>query len=338
MSERDGVVSSPWRNRIRRVHVWLGFALLLPLSLVAFSGAGLSFAQQADRVIAPELWTISPPSNVEPVPLARIIEIIERRLPGMQLERLDLPERRQDTAVAQLIDGEGEQRQVFVDPFREVIVGERLASADPRHWLGSVHRKLSAGRAGQAVVIAASTGVIVLLVLGWVGRRYRQGGDGARRWHRRLVWLSASLWSVCALTAVFALAAGHSLNDNHPPPAVKAGTADTLAGACEGRSIDTIWWRDDGRAVVRCRAPGSFGPFGVGYDAGHGAQSGAGIAAWLTAVHTGEVFGVGGRVLWFWGTLLLPLAMWFGLIAFWHRRRIERGGAVGSPTTEGETE
>lgn len=337
MSEDGGVVSSPWRTRIRRVHVWLGVALLIPLSLVAFSGAGLSFLQEVDRVLAPELWTISPPRHAEPMPPARLIAILETRLPGMQLERLDLPERRQDTVMAQLSDSRGERRQVFLDPFRGTIAGERAASADPRNWLVSVHRSLSAGRAGQAVVIAASVGVIVLFVLGWVGRRLRRGG-GAGRSHRRIVWLGASLWSACALSAVFALAAGHSLDDNNPPRAVKVGTADSLAGACQARAIDTIWWRDEGGVVVRCRAPGSIGPFGIGYDAGHGAQSGAGMAEWLAAVHTGEVFGVGGRVLWFWGTLLLPLAMWFGLIAFWRRRRIERGRAVDSPTTEGEIE
>ena len=320
------------------MHVWLGVALTVPLSLMALSGAGLSFAQEADRVLAPELWTISPPRDAEPVALARLIEILEGRLPRMRLERLDLPERRQDTVMAQLVDGTGQRRQVFVDPFRETVVGERAASADPRNWLGSVHRSLSVGRAGQAIVIVASIGLVVLFVLGWVGRGLRQAGDGAGRWHRRFVWLGAWLWSVCALTALFALAAGYSLNDSRPPSGAKAFPPDSLAGACEGRSMDTVWWRDDGRVVVRCRAPGSVGPFGVGYDAGHGAQSGAGMAAWLAAVHTGEVFGVGGRVLWFWGTLLLPLAMWFGLVAFRHRWRIERGRSSDSPTTEGETE
>lgn len=312
--------------------------MLFPLSVVAFSGAGLSFAREADRIMAPELWTISPPNRVEPLPPARLIDMLDRRLPGMRLERLELPERRQDTAMAQLVDGAGARRQLFVDPFRLTLVGDRAANADPRNWLGSVHRSVGAGRAGRAIVIAAATGVIILFVLGWAARRFRQTDDGAGRWHRRLVWLGGSLWGLCAATALFALAAGHSLSDDRPPSAARTFSPDALAGACEGQSVDTIWWRDDGRVVVRCRAPGSFGPFGVGYDGGDGAQSPAGVAAWLAAVHTGEVFGVGGRVLWFWGTLLLPLAMGFGLVATWRWRRSRRDGTAARPTTEGESE
>jgi len=338
VNDKRTAVFSPWRAFTRWAHVWLGVALLIPLSLVAFSGAGLSFAQEADRVLTPGLWTISPPSGAEPLSAPRLMEILETRLPGMRLERLDLPERRQDTVMARLTDSRGQGRQVFVDPFRGEILGDRAASADPRNWLGDIHRSLVVGQAGRVVVIAASVGVIVLFILGWLGLRRRQGGDGAGRSHRWLVWAGVSLWSICAVSGVFAFALGHSLNDNTPPRGAAIGSADTLADACPGGAVDTVWWRDQGRVVVRCRDPGSLGPFGVRYDAGHGASSGAGLAEWLAAVHTGTVFGVGGRVLWFWGTLLLPLAMWLGLIAFWHRRQVRRRGGVGRLATGGDRE
>ncbi len=316
-----------------RLHAWLGILLLIPLSLVAISGAGLSFAREIDRVLAPELWTVSPPRGAQPVPATRLVGVIEARLPGMRLERLELPGRLQDTAMASLVDQRGERRQVFLHPFLGTIVGERSASADPRNWLGSVHRSLGVGGAGRAVVTAASVGVLALFVFGWMGRRSRHA-DGAGRSHRRLVSLGGWLWSLCALTGVVAVAAGRSLSDTATHPATANGMAPaSLSGVCEGQAIDTVWWRENGRIAVRCRAPGSIGPFGIGHEAGDGTSSGASGAEWLAAIHTGEVLGIGGRVLWFWGTLLLPVAMLIGLVAFRRHRWIDRSG---NATTRGE--
>jgi uncharacterized iron-regulated membrane protein len=82
-----------------------------------------------------------------------------------------------------------------------------------------------------------------------------------------------------------------------------------------------IWWRSDGAALARCMAPGSVGPFGQSYQSGAHEPASLSIGDWLAALHTGAVLGIGGRVLWFWGVLMLPFAMLAGLLAWRSRVR-----------------
>jgi len=307
--------------------------LSVPLILVAVSGAGLSFAREIDRVLAPELWTLSPPARAERASADRLIERVRDHHPAATLQRLEMPARVQDTAMVQLVDARGERRQVFVDPYRQTPVGERPASDDPRQWLGDFHARLSAGAPGQWLVILSSAGVLALFLSGWTGRPLRHGG-GAGRSHRRIVTVGAWLWSVIALTGLWAVAAGYPLSGREVPPvAVGATLSMAHSEVCGLGAVETIWWRQDGQAVLRCRAPGSIGPFGIVYQAGD-ERSPPGAGDWLAAIHTGALLGVGGSVVWFWGTLMLPVAMGLGLLAFRRRRAAGSADAGGHPVRE----
>ncbi len=309
-----------------RVHAWMGALLLIPLAVVAISGAGLSFAREIDRVLAPELWTLSPPTHVEAAGVERLVALVESHHPEARLQRLEMPGRVQDTAMLQLVDARGEPRQIFVDPYRQTVVGERPAGDDPRQWLGEMHASLIAGTPGRWLVILSSVGLVVLFLSGWVGRPPRHGA-GVGQSHRGIVVVGAWLWSISALTGLWAVAAGHSLNGREAPLVHSGVEASNGMEACGDATVETVWWREDGRAVLRCRSPGSVGPFGLAYQAG-GERSAPGTADWLAAAHTGGVLGVGGSVVWFWGTLMLPVAMALGLLAF--RRRSLARPAIGN--------
>lgn len=315
-----------------RVHAWIGGLLLIPLAVVAISGAGLCFAHEIDRVLAPELWTLSPPDHVEAARVERLIALAEAHHPEARLQRLEMPASVQDTAMLQLVDARGEPRQIFVDPYRQTVVGERPAGDDPRQWLGEIHASLTAGTPGRWLVILSSVGLVVLFLSGRVGRPPRHGG-GVGRSHRRIVTVGAWLWSISALTGLWAVAAGYSLNGREAPPVPSGVESSIGTEACGGAAIETAWWREDGRAVLRCRSPGSVGPFGVAYYAG-GERSAPGAADWLAAVHTGGLLGVGGAVVWFWGTLMLPVAMALGLLAFRRRRVAGPARGDGYPVKE----
>ena len=304
--------------------------LSVPLILVALSGAGLSFAREIDRVMAPELWTLSPPARVERASSDRLAELVRARHPEARLQRLEMPARAQDTAMVQLLDAGGERRQLFIDPYRQAPVGERPASADPRQWLGDFHAQLSAGAPGQWLVVLSSAGLLVLFISGWTGRPLRHG-DVAGRSHRRIVTVGAWLWSVIALTGLWAVAAGYSLSGREAPPVpVGANLSMAHSEVCGRGAVETVWWRQEGQAGLRCRAPGSIGPFGIVYHAG-GERSPPGAGDWLAAVHTGALLGVGGSVVWFWGTLMLPVAMGLGLLALRRRRSGEPADAGDHP-------
>ncbi|HSH83993.1 MAG TPA: PepSY-associated TM helix domain-containing protein [Guyparkeria sp.] len=317
------------------MHAWLGISLLIPLVLVALSGAGLSFAREVDRVLAPELWTVSPPDGVAPFAPEAIRAAAERYWPAERIVRLEMPRNAQDTALAILVDAEGAHRQVFIDPYRGKPQGYRPLVGDPRGWLGFFHRSLTLGSAGHWLVLLAGAGLFVLYLSGRGGRGSVKKSRMVRV-HGRLVSVGGWFWMICAASGLLAALIGSSLDPGAPPSgesvvATQAGWQAGWENACPGREIDTIWWLGDGRLAMRCHQAGSIGPFGVAYYLPSGEMTAAGMQDWLSAIHDGSLFGTGGRVLWFWAMLLLPATMVLGVVAWWRRR------VVGQAASETET-
>ena len=316
------------RSRLR-VHAWLGALLLIPLTLVAVSGAGLSFAREIDRVFAPELWTVSPPDDTARAPANALAETVERSRPADRLLRRTMPRQPQDAALAIVADARDKRWQVFVDPYRKTVTGARPLVEDPQHWLGRFHRSFLLGPAGQWLVWLSSIGLLLLFLSGLVARvRIAERSAAPARGHRGLVMVVAWLWLICAATALLAAITGLALDGRTPPdrPTAAIQVKDVDA-VCAGQQLDTIWWLGDGQANVRCQHSGSIGPFGVNYPRPSGEASGPATTDWLAAVHNGSLFGVGGKVVWFWGTLLLPVTMIVGMVAI--RRRREIGASPG---------
>ena len=302
------------------MHAWLGGLLLVPLIFVAVSGAGLSFAREIDRVFAPELWTVSPPRDAVPVTAKTLAAVVERHRPADRLVRLEMPRQPQDAALAILAGADGTRWQVFLDPYRQTPTGSRPLNDDPRVWLGEWHRSLTLGPVGQGVVLLSCVGLVALFVSGRFARSARKRG-GLASGHRRLVATAAWLWLTCGATGLIAAGIGSSLDASTPPVAASVLLADwERETVCNGQQVDMAWWRESGEVTLRCRGSGSIGPFGLTYHGPSGETVGPSWADWLSAAHAGSLFGIGGQVLWFWGTLLLPATMLVGLAALWRRR------------------
>lgn len=322
----EGQGASGRPNRLR-VHAWLGALLLIPLTLVALSGAGLSFAREIDRVFAPELWTVSPPDDTARVSAPALAGTVERQRPGHRLLRLEMPRQPQDAALALVVDAQDERWQVFIDPYRETLTGVRPLGEDPRHWLGRLHTTLLLEPAGQWLVWVSAAGLVLLFLSGRIARARAPGRPtGSARGHRGLVMAAAWLWLLCAVTGLLAAATAISLDARTSPNGAAWAVADAhTAAICAGQQLDTLWWAADGQLRVRCQQSGSIGPFGVSYPRPAGDPGGPTATDWLAALHDGSLFGVGGKVVWFWGTLLLPVTMLVGIVAF--RRRRETGAS-----------
>lgn len=304
---------------------------MIPLILVAVSGAGLSFAREVDRVLAPELWTLSPPDGGGILAPEAIRAVTERHWPAARTVRLEMPRSAQDAALVILVDAEGAHRQAFVDPYRGELKGERPLIDDPREWLGEFHRSLMLGSAGYWLVLLAGAGLFALYLSGR-GARGSAGRGVVARAHGRLVSVGVGFWLVCAASGLVAASIGASLAPGAPPAggSVVATQTGSQSG-CPGRETDIVWWPGEGRPAMRCQQAGSIGPFGVAYHLPSGETTAAGLSDWLSAIHDGSLFGIGGRVLWFWGTLLLPVTMGIGVVAWWRRR------AVGQVASGNET-
>jgi len=303
-----------------RLHAWLGALLLIPVTLVALSGVGLAFAREFERVLAPNLWTVSALGEAQGMSPADVVRFVHQKLPKARLLRLEMPDRPQDTIVATVRDPRGRAQEMFIDPYRQRIVGERLAVDDPVYWLGRFHQSLSTGLPGRVLVVLSSFGVIVLFLSGRLWRRRRKGRRSVTL-HPRMVAIAAGVWLICATTGLAAVFAGASFNPLQPPNKALFRSSQDLHGICSGQQIDMIWWREDGAALARCIAPGSVGPFGQSYHSGTHEPASLTMGDWLAALHTGALLGIGGRVLWFWGVLMLPLAMLAGLLAWRGRAR-----------------
>ena len=301
-----------------RLHVWLGVLLLIPVTLVALSGVGLAFAREFERVLAPDLWTVSAVGEGQAISPAGVVRFIHKWRADDHLLVLEMPDRPQDTIVATVKNPQGVEREIFIDPYRQYIVGQRLANDDPLYWLGRFHRSLGVGLPGLVVVALSSIGVFMLFIFGWLSRRHRSGRLHVTL-HIRIVSIAAWIWLVCATTGVMAVVAGVSLNPLQPPNKALFRAPLDITGICDGQRIDKVWWREDGTTVAQCTAPGSVGPFGQSYRNGSQEPVNLSLGDWLATLHTGIVLGIGGRVIWFWGVLILPIAMLSGLLA-WQKR------------------
>lgn len=308
-------VRKPWAFRL---HTWLGVLLLVPVTLVALSGAGLAFAREFERVLAPDLWTVSAVGEAQGMSPAEVVRFIHQWQTNDRPLRLEMPDRPQDTIVATVLDPRGLVREIFIDPYRQHIVGQRLADNDPLYWLGRFHRSLGAGLPGEVLVVLSSIGVIMLFIFGRLSRRHRNGRRSVTL-HHRMVSIAAWVWLVCATTGVTAVVAGISLNPLQSPNKALFQASQDLTDTCTGQRVDMVWWRADGTTLVRCTAPGSVGPFGQSYRNGAREPANLSVGDWLAALHTGGVLGIGGRALWFWGVLILPVAMLSGLLS-WRKR------------------
>ena len=320
-TKKSSVIPPQWRIRL---HIWLGATLTLPLTLIALSGAGLAFAQEFERVLAPDLWTVSAVGEGQGMSLNSVMEHVHRWRPHDQLLSLNMPERPQDTIMATVKGPEGKVFELFIDPYRKILVGERPAHHDAVYWLGSIHRSLSSGPIGAVLVALSSISVILLFLLGqWYrrGHRNQQGSEPVVSVHRRLVYLAAWIWLICASTGLFAQITDQSLNSFAPPDSRLFASVPGDALSCTGAQVDMIWWQTDGRSLARCTAPGSFGPFGTRYSNGKQNAISLSFEDWLAAVHTGSVMGIGGRAIWFWSVVLLPVTLLSGLLLGYKRRR-----------------
>lgn len=299
------------RGALLRLHRWLGLLLLLPLLSVAVSGAGLAFARELDRVLAPELWTVPaapmPARSVDRVTLDRLVDQFAAHWPQHRLVRIAPPATARDAAMAVAIPPAGTAVQLFLDPIRNRVLGQRAQSHDPVRRLGALHRGLVLGEPGRLVVIIASAGLLALAATSLLfGRGRTATASTSRLWHRRLGRWGGGFWVVMAVTGLLGV---QTPQDNGAGiPAADAPAPDFDCG--NGR-VEAVWFGPPVRLV--CLPPGAIGPMERRYfPGGDDDHRPATWADWSLAMHTGALLGTGGRMIWLWLILALGATLGFG--------------------------
>jgi uncharacterized iron-regulated membrane protein len=295
-----------------RWHRWLVWPLLLPLVVVAVSGAALSFAREIDRVLAPQLWTVPPgEARASRAGPGALLDGFARHWPDHRLLRLEPPATPRDAALALASSPDGRLEQLFYDPGRDRALGSRAHARDPVVWLGRLHRELGLGDGGSWLVLATAAGLLLLLLSGWRARRVSRRAP--LRWHVLVAQWGAGLWALMAVTGLYGV---------QPPAARDEPAAPAVLPDCGEHDLVALDWRAP--AMATCLPAGAVGPMQRRYRLADGEWHGTRPTDWSEALHTGSIAGTGGRMLWMWASLALVAAAGLGVRARWRARRAGR--------------
>jgi uncharacterized iron-regulated membrane protein len=157
---------------ILRLHRWLALAATLPLLLLGLSGAILTFENELDRALNPQLWSVpvrEPAGNWQD-----LVNLVARQYPRDRVGSLRLPA--VPGRAAELSLGSG--LLVYCDPYDGRILGSRRRPEILMARIHQFHTNLLVGKSGSLVMGSAAVALVLLSLSGlplW--------------WKTKLAWL-----------------------------------------------------------------------------------------------------------------------------------------------------
>lgn len=114
------------------------------------------------------------------VPVQALMDAVERRHPGVPVNRAEFPAWEDSAVLFKLTAKDGTRWLTAVDPYRGVIVRDGSLAAWPGEWIFLIHDSLLAGPVGETIVGIEGLGLLFLALTGpivwWPGRkRLKQG-------------------------------------------------------------------------------------------------------------------------------------------------------------------
>ncbi|MFB6248272.1 MAG: PepSY-associated TM helix domain-containing protein [Salinibacter sp.] len=169
-------------STVRRVSSWLhlygGLALGGLLIVISVSGSALVFKDTLDRRLRPDLLRVAP--GGERVSLDRVMDAVQAAHPEAQPRLIEMPF---DAAAPVTVWLAGDNRHVYVDPYRGRVLGARAADAGVMNTISRLHISLLAGDTGLLLVGVVGLLLIVITLTGlvlWWPRRLRALGTALR--------------------------------------------------------------------------------------------------------------------------------------------------------------
>jgi uncharacterized iron-regulated membrane protein len=112
------------RRVVTRLHRWTGLVITACMLVAAVTGTWLVFRVEMDRLVNPGLRTVQPGTRL--LPLASMVDSIERRFPNTEIHTLILQDRADDSISAYLDSTDGsslEFDRVFFNPYTGAFLG-----------------------------------------------------------------------------------------------------------------------------------------------------------------------------------------------------------------------
>lgn len=203
------------RRWLVKLHLWSGLAAGLLLVLLGLTGSALVFRAELEHFATRDWRQVEPAGHR--LPVDRWVELALQAVPGKVLTRVVLPHR-DDEAPIVIVQTPGARNleqaalvQVFVDPYRGLVLGSRDTNSGVIDWLQDFHYALLAGEPGLKANGVFALALLLLAVSGpvlwWPGWRHRRL---ALRVHRRPAftkWRDLHALSGLVLAAVLTLIA-----------------------------------------------------------------------------------------------------------------------------------
>ena len=320
---------------MRPLHGWLALLFALPLLLVSLSGAMLGFARESDRIFNVDLLA-APFSVSPPLPPERWLETARQVYPGMRIIGLGLPLTPVDTAFVLMEDDAGGRHEVHIHPRTGEPRGSRPTDAGLYGLAWHLHTTLLLGESGRWITRLAAVGLLLTILSGLLLRGRTQVRGIAGRTHPLLGMTSAPVLALIAASGLLFLAwqpgygnvqhlalhtPAHRFDLPDPTPALTA--LQLTQPKCVPRWVAPL--AQEGVRIA-CEEPQHAGTLGVRWfawsaDGGLVHQAdGARTGELLYDLHTGELLGMPGRILWVIASLAVPFLILGGLASRSARR------------------
>jgi uncharacterized iron-regulated membrane protein len=155
--------SAAVRKAVFAVHLWVGLVLGLYFVMLGLTGGLLVFARELDTALNPQLKRSVPPTTASVFVSTNAADAVVRQVyPKEPIRRLELPRSANGVYEFRIGQGKETEREVFVDPYRNTILGERLREGTFLRFALHLHTSLLLEKTGETV---NGYGALLLLAL-----------------------------------------------------------------------------------------------------------------------------------------------------------------------------
>ncbi|MFN9432353.1 MAG: PepSY-associated TM helix domain-containing protein [Acidobacteriota bacterium] len=179
-----------WRKALFQIHLWLGVLLGLYFVVVALTGSIIVYKKEIERSQIPHLTRVEPLAQRQS--FSEIVAKVKAAYPHATLSNVYLYWQAGDTFSFRMQSKSEGRIQVYVDPYRNRILGEDRYQDKFLQWAYDLHVNLLLGDLGEYLNGWGGFGLALVsvsgLVIWWPGRRWwRQGFryESRARWKRQ---------------------------------------------------------------------------------------------------------------------------------------------------------
>jgi uncharacterized iron-regulated membrane protein len=242
------------RQLLLKLHMYLGLVIGLLLTMIGLTGSIIVFGDEIDRWLNPQILKVE--QRGATAPAQGMLDAVRQAYPNEKPARVRLP-READDSLEICFEAKRDPRCVYVDPYSNAILGERVPAHSFKARVVSLHRRLLSGEAGETIIGICGLLLLALsfsgLILWWPGRknaarrlRIKRGAGGFRTTFdlHRMVGICAMLFLIIngatGAAMVFHTTFEKALNSfSAQMPAVDKPVS-TLPGAAASLSLDDV--------------------------------------------------------------------------------------------------